>query len=140
MKLKPALLAYCVLAALAGVAGSVQVAKTAAALGAEQHAASEREKAAGYAAELLGNTIAKLMEEQRENRLTASPEEAIASSARLQELKDEADTANIAAQQAAAEAASLGAKHERSLLLLVPLAALVVLHVIGAFYFAPQRQ
>lgn len=140
MNLRRAILAYCLFAVCAVVGLLVWTARAASILQAAGRAAAERASAASCAVELLNKTILDLMQEQRETRLTASPAEAIELSARLQALQGQFDEAAKAHRTASSEAARLESEHRRTLVRLVPLIALLLLHVVGLYYFANGKQ
>jgi hypothetical protein len=139
MRVRALLFAYCLLA-LVGLtvwmlllAGQIQVAQASAREALEQHAVAQGAYNRG------SEYLKALTMKQRESRLEATAQDAIELSATIQQLQQSIDEARSAEQRSQALAEVIQARARRLQLGFVPLIALLIAHIVGAFVFFPRR-
>jgi hypothetical protein len=81
----------------------------------------------------------QLESEQQAGRATYSPQQTVEMSYKVQEAKDEYETAMAQVSRLEPEVQQLDAQTERTFLWLIPLIAVGLLHIVLAMMFRPQR-
>lgn len=139
MKARVLLFAYCLLA-LAGLViwlfaltGQVKTAN---------HSMQEAQAQLNVADDALtkgSDYLKTLTREQRESRLESTPQEAIELSATIQKIQQSVEEARTAAARSQALVDAYQDNSRRLQLRFVPIIALLIAHIVGAFVFFPRR-
>jgi hypothetical protein len=139
MKTRRLLWLYCVLACLGLAAWLVAVVAGSGELRAASADANKAVASATSATEEQGDKVALMEEEQRSKRADLSPQDAIRFSAVVQEEKGQFDA--LVAQRDAAQSsyATASQAYQRHMNKLIPIIALLILHIVGTMLFWPRR-
>jgi len=135
-----ALTFYCIAAiavcAVAGMRLGLNLAREQSALPALEQAYAETQQAANSA----HLTYRELAEQQRNERGEYSGADAIRMSFRVQEAREDFSAASTAAHEAEGRLSDLQRSIEQQRVLYVPLAGILLIHVIGLLIFWPWRE
>jgi hypothetical protein len=139
MKLKLALFGYCIVAVLALVVWLVSVIAAGNRVGAERRQAETALAEATEKAETQRGIVFQMEDVQRNSRADLDPLDALKLSARVQEAQAELQARDTELAAAEQRHTQLREKHEALLSRIVPIIALLMLHLVGGFMLAPRR-
>ena len=138
MKARRILWLYCVFACLALVAGLVMVIASSGGLRKASVVAHEAWNKAIPMAETQGERVAQMEEEQRAKRAELSAEDAIRYSAEVQTEQAKLDTLNANRDFAQAAYIKASQAYQKHMGKLIPIIALLILHMAGTVLFWPR--